>query len=146
MAATKKKTPEPTTESEPEAAPLEGFTAPEEPVTAPVEPVPEPEPTPVSDAPVTDDSELKQAMLRVLKQRNLRCSVPTLVDFRMKGSQRRRYTIIDIDRDTMEAVWRLWCEAKGSYDHEAFILMLHDVMESGLPRVFRQVDPLRLED
>lgn len=139
MAATKKKTPEPTTEPETEAAPLEGF-------TAPVEPVPEPEPTPVSDAPVADDSELKQAMLRVLKQRNLRCSVPTLVDFRMKGSQRRRYTIIDIDRDTIEAVWRLWCEAKGSYDHEAFILMLHDVMESGLPRVFRQVDPLRLED
>lgn len=141
MAATKKKTPAPTTETEPEPAPLEGFTAPAEPVTAP-EPV-----TEVTEvAPVTDDTELKQAMLRVLKQRNLRCSVPTLVDFRMKGSQRRRYTIIDIDRDTIEATWRLWVETKGSYDHEAFILMLHDVMESGLPRVFRQVDPLRLED
>lgn len=138
MAATKKKTPAPTTETEPEPAPLEGFTAPAEPVTAP-EPVTE-------VAPVTDDTELKQAMLRVLKQRNLRCSVPTLVDFRMKGSQRRRYTIIDIDRDTIEATWKLWVETKGSYDHEAFILMLHDVMESGLPRVFRQVDPLRLED
>ena len=138
MAATKKKTPAPTTETETEPAPLEGFTAPAEPVTAP-EPVTE-------VAPVTDDTELKQAMLRVLKQRNLRCSVPTLVDFRMKGSQRRRYTIIDIDRDTIEATWRLWVETKGSYDHEAFILMLHDVMESGLPRVFRQVDPLRLED
>ena len=138
MAATKKKTPAPTTETEPEPAPLEGFTAPAEPETAP-EPVTE-------VAPVTDDTELKQAMLRVLKQRNLRCSVPTLVDFRMKGSQRRRYTIIDIDRDTIEATWRLWVETKGSYDHEAFILMLHDVMESGLPRVFRQVDPLRLED
>ena len=138
MAATKKKTPAPTTETEPEPAPLEGFTAPAEPVTAP-EPVTE-------VTPVTDDTELKQAMLRVLKQRNLRCSVPTLVDFRMKGSQRRRYTIIDIDRDTIEATWRLWVETKGSYDHAAFILMLHDVMESGLPRVFRQVDPLRLED
>ena len=138
MAATKKKTPAPTTETEPEPAPLEGFTAPAEPVTAP-EPVTE-------VTPVTDDTELKQAMLRVLKQRNLRCSVPTLVDFRMKGSQRRRYTIIDVDRDTIEATWRLWVETKGSYDHEAFILMLHDVMESGLPRVFRQVDPLRLED
>ena len=138
MAATKKKTPAPTTETEPEPAPLEGFTAPAEPEKAP-EPVTE-------VAPVTDDTELKQAMLRVLKQRNLRCSVPTLVDFRMKGSQRRRYTIIDIDRDTIEATWRLWVETKGSYDHEAFILMLHDVMESGLPRVFRQVDPLRLED
>ena len=138
MAATKKKTPAPTTETETEPAPLEGFTAPAEPVTAP-ELVTE-------VAPVTDDAELKQAMLRVLKQRNLRCSVPTLVDFRMKGSQRRRYTIIDIDRDTIEATWRLWVETKGSYDHEAFILMLHDVMESGLPRVFRQVDPLRLED
>ena len=144
MAATKKKTPAPTTETETEPASLEGFTAPAEPLTAP-EPVPETEPV-AEVAPVTDDSELKQAMLRLLKQRNLRCSVPTLVDFRMKGSQRRRYTIIDIDRDTIEATWRLWCEAKGSYDHEAFILMLHDVMESGLPRVFRQVDPLRLED
>lgn len=144
MAVNKKKTPAPTTETETEPASLEGFTAPAEPLTAP-EPVPEPEPV-AEVAPVTDDTELKQAMLRLLKQRNLRCSVPTLVDFRMKGSQRRRYTIIDIDRDTMEAVWRLWCEAKGSYDHEAFILMLHDVMESGLPRVFRQVDPLRLED
>ena len=144
MAVNKKKTPAPTTETETEPAPLEGFTAPAEPVTAP-EPVMEAEPV-AEVAPVTDDTELKQAMLRLLKQRNLRCSVPTLVDFRMKGSQRRRYTIIDIDRDTMEAVWRLWCEAKGSYDHEAFILMLHDVMESGLPRVFRQVDPLRLED
>lgn len=144
MAVNKKKTPAPTTETETEPASLEGFTAPAGPLTAP-EPVPEPEPV-AEVAPVTDDTELKQAMLRLLKQRNLRCSVPTLVDFRMKGSQRRRYTIIDIDRDTMEAVWRLWCEAKGSYDHEAFILMLHDVMESGLPRVFRQVDPLRLED
>jgi hypothetical protein len=138
MAAAKKKTPAPTeTETTepapalaPTPAPLDGFTPSE--ITEP--------------APVTDDGELKQAMLRLLKQRNLRCSVPTLVDFRMKGSQRRRYTIIDVDRDTIEAVWRLWCEAKGSYDHEAFILMLHDVMESGLPRVFRQVDPLRLED
>ena len=144
MAVNKKKTPAPTTETETEAASLEGFTAPAEPLTAP-ESVMEAEPV-AEVAPVTDDTELKQAMLRLLKQRNLRCSVPTLVDFRMKGSQRRRYTIIDIDRDTMEAVWRLWCEAKGSYDHEAFILMLHDVMESGLPRVFRQVDPLRLED
>ena len=138
MAATKKKTPAPTetetTEPAPALAstpaPLDGFTPSE--TTEP--------------APVTDDGELKQAMLRLLKQRNLRCSVPTLVDFRMKGSQRRRYTIIDVDRDTIEAVWKLWVEAKGSYDHEAFILMLHDVMESGLPRVFRQVDPLRLED
>lgn len=138
MAAAKKKTPAPTeTETAepapaptPAPAPLDGFTPSE--TTEP--------------APVTDDSELKQAMLRLLKQRNLRCSVPTLVDFRMKGSQRRRYTIIDVDRDTIEAVWKLWVEAKGSYDHEAFILMLHDVMESGLPRVFRQVDPLRLED
>lgn len=138
MAAAKKKTPAPTeTETTepaptlaPTPAPLDGFTPSE--TTEP--------------APVTDDGELKQAMLRLLKQRNLRCSVPTLVDFRMKGSQRRRYTIIDVDRDTIEAVWRLWVEAKGSYDHEAFILMLHDVMESGLPRVFRQVDPLRLED
>ena len=144
MAVNKKKTPAPTTETEPEPASLEGFTAPAAPLTAP-EPVMEAEPV-AEVAPVADDTELKQAMLRLLKQRNLRCSVPTLVDFRMKGSQRRRYTIIDIDRDTMEAVWRLWCEAKGSYDHEAFILMLHDVMESGLPRVFRQVDPLRLED
>lgn len=138
MAATKKKTPastetettEPAPALAPTPAPLDGFTPSE--TTEP--------------APVTDDGELKQAMLRLLKQRNLRCSVPTLVDFRMKGSQRRRYTIIDVDRDTIEAVWRLWVEAKGSYDHEAFILMLHDVMESGLPRVFRQVDPLRLED
>lgn len=138
MAAAKKKTPAPTeTETTepapalaPTPAPLDGFTPSE--TTEP--------------APVTDDGELKQAMLRLLKQRNLRCSVPTLVDFRMKGSQRRRYTIIDIDRDTIEATWRLWVETKGSYDHEAFILMLHDVMESGLPRVFRQVDPLRLED
>lgn len=143
MAAAKKKTPAPATTDTSE--PLMGFTEPE---TTAVESVSETVTVSmeaVTEAP-TDDGELKQAMLRLLKQRNLRCSVPTLVDFRMKGSQRRRYTIIDVDRDTIEAEWRLWVEAKGSYDHEAFILMLHDVMESGLPRVFRQVDPLRLED
>lgn len=107
------------------------------------EPAPEPEPVP---AQVTDDEALRRDMLRVLKGRNLRNTVPTLVDFRMKGSQRRRYTIVDIDRDTVTAAWNLWREAKGSYDHEAFMLMLHDVMESGLPKVYRQVDPLRLEE
>lgn len=109
------------------------------------EPVPEPVPAPVI-TPDTDDGALRRDMLRVLKGRNLRNTVPTLVDFRMKGSQRRRYTIVDIDRDTVTAAWNLWREAKGSYDHEAFMLMLHDVMESGLPKVYRQVDPLRLEE
>lgn len=141
MAATKKKMSEG----------LGGFTEVVEELNAVTEkaPVAEPETVPVAEpetVPVTDDEALRRDMLRVLKGRNLRCTVPTLVDFRMKGSQRRRYTIVDIDRDTVGAAWALWREAKGSYDHEAFMLMLHDVMEAGLPRVYRQVDPLRLEE
>lgn len=143
MAATKKKT---TTDLGGFSEPVGELNAVEH--RAPAEgPAPEPEPVPAPvPAQVTDDEALRRDMLRVLKGRNLRNTVPTLVDFRMKGSQRRRYTIVDIDRDTVTAAWNMWREAKGSYDHEAFMLMLHDVMESGLPKVYRQVDPLRLEE
>ena len=64
----------------------------------------------------------------------------------MTGSQRKRYAIVEIDRDTIEAAWQVWKEAKGSNDQEAFMIMLHVIIDAKLPRVYRQVDPLVLDD
>ena len=146
MATTKKK-PAPTEgEDEPVTTVMERFTAPlDKPVeyddegVAQVVPAPE-EPAPAEEVPIED------RLYNILRQRNVRNNTPTEVCFRMKDSQRRRYAIVEIDRDTIEAAWQVWKEAKGSNDQEAFMIMLHSIIDAKLPRVYRQVDPLVLDD
>ena len=111
------------------------------------------QPEPVPDAPdgkgpsqIPEDKMIEDRLYNVLRQRNIRNNTPTEVCFRMTGSQRKRYAIVEIDRDTIEAAWQVWKEAKGSNDQEAFMIMLHGIIDAKLPRVYRQVDPLVLDD
>lgn len=135
----------------------------QEPAPAP-EPEPEPsficeippddvpaETAPVAPAPVTgpvatDDESLRKGIMDVLRQRDIRNTAPTLVDFRMTGSNRRLYALVELDADTVRAAWRVWVEAKGIYDQEAFMLTVHELIKTKLPRVYRQVNPLRLDE
>ena len=113
----------------------------------PQEPVPQ---EPVDDAPTAPaapaEESLEDRLYAVLRQRNIRNNTPTEVCFRMKDSPRRRYAIVEIDKDTIEAAWQVWKEAKGSNDQEAFMITMHGIIDAKLPRVYRQVDPLVLDD
>ena len=105
---------------------------------------------PADDAPAAPaapvEEPIEDRLYAVLRQRNVRNNTPTEVCFRMKDSQRRRYAIVEIDKDTIEAAWQVWKEAKGSNDQEAFMITMHGIIDAKLPRVYRQVDPLVLDE
>lgn len=142
MAAKKKV--EPASDELP-AIPVVGETPVEAPVT---EDEPAEAPAPVAEPPAEAPSEgpdLREEILRILKMRNTHKPSPSLVEFTMRVNLRKRYALIDIDGDTIAAAWTRYKELAGDADKEGFIILVHEIMEKDLPRIFRQVDYVRLD-
>lgn len=142
MAAKKKV--EPASDELP-AIPVVGETPVEAPVT---EDEPAEAPAPVAEPPAEASSEepdLREEILRILKMRNTHKPSPSLVEFTMRVNLRKRYALIDIDGDTIAAAWTRYKELAGDADKEGFIILVHEIMEKDLPRIFRQVDYVRLD-
>lgn len=142
MAAKKKV--EPASDELP-AIPVVGETPVEAPVTEdkPAE-APAPVAEPSADAPA-EEPDLREEVLRILKMRNTHKPSPSLVEFTMRVNLRKRYALIDIDGDTIAAAWARYKEIAGDVDKEGFIILVHEIMEKDLPRIFRQVDYVRLD-
>lgn len=105
-------------------------------------------PAPVAEPPAETPSEepdLREEILRILKMRNTHKPSPSLVEFTMRVNLRKRYALIDIDGDTIAAAWTRYKELAGDADKEGFIILVHEIMEKDLPRIFRQVDYVRLD-
>lgn len=127
------------------AIPVVGETPVEAPVT---EDKPAEAPAPVVEPPAEASSEepdLREEILRILKMRNTHKPSPSLVEFTMRVNLRKRYALIDIDGDTIAAAWTRYKELAGDADKEGFIILVHEIMEKDLPRIFRQVDYVRLD-
>lgn len=120
----------------------------ETPVEEPVSEKPAEAPAPVAEPPAEASSEepdLREEILRILKMRNTHKPSPSLVEFTMRVNLRKRYALIDIDGDTIAAAWSRYKEIAGDTDKEGFIILVHEIMEKDLPRIFRQVDYVRLD-
>lgn len=141
MAAKKKV--EPASDELP-AIPVVGETPVEEPVTEKPAEAPAPVAEPPADAPA-EEPDLREEILRILKMRNTHKPSPSLVEFTMRVNLRKRYALIDIDGDTIAAAWSRYKEIAGDVDKEGFIILVHEIMERDLPRIFRQVDYVRLD-
>lgn len=142
MAAKKKV--EPASDELP-AIPVVGEMPAEEPVT---EDKPAEAPAPVAEPPAeapSEEPDLREEVLRILKMRNTHKPSPSLVEFTMRVNLRKRYALIDIDGDTIAAAWSRYKEIAGDADKEGFIILVHEIMEKDLPRIFRQVDYVRLD-
>lgn len=141
MAAKKKV--EPASDELP-AIPVVGEMSAEEPVTEKPAEAPAPVAEPPADAPA-EEPDLREEILRILKMRNTHKPSPSLVEFTMRVNLRKRYALIDIDGDTIAAAWARYKELAGDVDKEGFIILVHEIMERDLPRIFRQVDYVRLD-
>lgn len=115
----------------------------EEPAEAPA-PVAEPRADEPADEPA-EEPDLREEVLRILKMRNTHKPSPSLVEFTMRVNLRKRYALVDIDGDTIAAAWARYKEIAGDVDKEGFIILVHEIMEKDLPRIFRQVDYVRLD-
>lgn len=115
----------------------------DKPAEAPA-PVAEPPAEAPAEAPA-QEPDLREEVLRILKMRNTHKPSPSLVEFTMRVNLRKRYALIDIDGDTIAAAWARYKELAGDVDKEGFIILVHEIMEKDLPRIFRQVDYVRLD-
>lgn len=128
---------------------------------APVEalvPTPEPEPrtaciagepprTIESMAPLTADEKtaiLRSRLKEVLCVPKQKGQLPTLVRFRQGGQVPLRAVIVEIGEMELLKGWELY-KSFGDKDPERYLLMVYDLTQHEIPRLYRTVAEMRLE-
>lgn len=95
--------------------------------------------------PPAEDDGLRDEVLKVLRMRNTHRPSQSLIEFQMRENRRRRFVLVDIDGDTMTAAWERYRSVRGAEDMEGFVILVHDILEKDLPRIFSRVDFVKLE-
>ena len=98
-------------------------------------------------APLTADERtmlLRSRLKEVLCVPKQKGQLPTLVRFRQEGQVPLRAVIVEIGEIELQKGWELY-KSFGDNDPEKYLLMMYDLTQHEIPRLYRTVAEMRLE-
>lgn len=87
---------------------------------------------------------LKEDIGKIIKVPKTRGALPTLVTYPAGESVLKRYVIVDIGPIELEKAWKLYNERVPNGSAEQFLLIVYNLTESEIPRMYRAVSQLSL--
>ena len=104
---------------------------------------PAPAPLPAS-APVGMDA-LRAELVRVMGVPKPKGQVPTLVTYSPKGTKVARHILVDIGEPMLKEAWGIYRANVEGAEAEDFLLIVFDITEREIPRMYRTVAKLSLD-
>lgn len=102
-----------------------------------------PAPLPAS-APVDMDA-LRAELVRVMGVPKPKGQVPTLVTYSPKGTKVARHILVDIGEPMLKEAWGIYRANVEGAEAEDFLLIVFDITEREIPRMYRTVAKLSLD-
>ena len=100
-------------------------------------------PLPAS-APVDMDA-LRAELVRVMGVPKPKGQVPTLVTYSPKGTKVARHILVDIGEPMLKEAWGIYRANVEGAEAEDFLLIVFDITEREIPRMYRTVAKLSLD-